>query len=413
MFKFLHAADIHLDSPLRGLDRYEGAPVQEIRGATRRALENLVEVALSEAVGFVVLAGDLYDGDWRDFNTGLFFVKQMARLREAGIPVYAVNGNHDALSRITRSLPLPDNLHVFRTDEATTVRPAGIEAAIHGQSFAQQCTTSDLAKNYPSAVPGIFNLGVLHTSMTGREGHGSYAPCTEACLRDRGYDYWALGHIHQREVLGGNVTIAYPGNIQGRHIRETGPKGCLVVSVDDDFTVDPVFEPLDVLRWEVVRVGLEDAITPPEALDRIGDALREAVDGADGRLVAARVVLGGTTELAGAIAASRRQWVADIRAIAIDIGAERLWVEKVMNETAPLVGRTVEAEDDTPRAEVTSLVAELLAAGAVSDDLKVDFSDLQQKLPTEVAESLRLSDPQWWGEVLGEARTRLLAELKG
>ena len=177
MFKFLHAADIHLDSPLRGLDRYEGAPADQIRGATRRAFENLVEVALREEVALVVLAGDLYDGDWRDFNTGLFFVKQMARLKEAGIPAYAVSGNHDATSRITRRLPLPENVHVFPTGEATTVRLEGVDVAIHGQSFAEQCTTEDLAKNYPAAVSGVFNLGVLHTSMTGRDGHGSYAPC--------------------------------------------------------------------------------------------------------------------------------------------------------------------------------------------------------------------------------------------
>jgi len=105
MFKFLHAADIHLDSPLRGLDRYEGAPSDQIRNATRRALENLVAVAIREQVAFVVLAGDLYDGDWRDFHTGLFFVRQMTRLREAGIRVFGVFGNHDAANRITRTLP--------------------------------------------------------------------------------------------------------------------------------------------------------------------------------------------------------------------------------------------------------------------------------------------------------------------
>ncbi|MBX3426901.1 MAG: DNA repair exonuclease [Pirellulales bacterium] len=413
MFKFLHAADIHLDSPLRGLDRYEGAPADQIRGATRRAFENLVKVALREDVAFVVLAGDLYDGDWRDFNTGLFFVKQMARLKEAGIPVYAVSGNHDATSRITRSLPLPENVHWFPTGEATTVRVVGVDVAIHGQSFAEQCTTDDLAKSYPAALSGVFNLGVLHTSMTGRDGHGSYAPCSEACLRDRGYDYWALGHIHQREVLSGATTIAYPGNIQGRHIRENGPKGCLVVHVNDNLAADPVFQPLDVLRWEVARIGLEDAESLSDAFDRVRDALSQLVEQAEGRLVAVRVVLEGATSLSEAIAAAGRQWVADVRALALDIGAERVWLEKVVNETTSPVDRRAAAEEDTPRAEVASLVEELLVSATAGADIGVDLSDLQLKLPSELADALRTADPDWWRDVLGEARSRLLAELKG
>src|SRR4051794_31829790 len=112
-FTFVHAADIHLDSPLRGLERYEGAPVEHLRSATRRAFERLVQFCLDDAVAFLLLAGDLYDGDWPDYNTGLFFAKQMARLREAGIPVYIVRGNHDAANVITSSLRLPDNVHTF------------------------------------------------------------------------------------------------------------------------------------------------------------------------------------------------------------------------------------------------------------------------------------------------------------
>ncbi|MCB1796433.1 MAG: DNA repair exonuclease, partial [Candidatus Competibacteraceae bacterium] len=107
--RFLHAADLHLDSPLRGLDRYEGAPVDEVRGATRRAFENLIAVARRERVDLVVIAGDLYDGDWPDYNTGLFFIKGVAQLAEEGIPVAIVRGNHDAASRLTKALRLPAN----------------------------------------------------------------------------------------------------------------------------------------------------------------------------------------------------------------------------------------------------------------------------------------------------------------
>ena len=134
MFKFLHAADIHLDSPLLGLERYEGAPVEEIRGATRRALDNLVQLAMDEAVDFVLIAGDLYDGDWRDAGTGLYFVKQMARLREAKIPVYLIAGNHDAQNKMTRELRFPENVTVFSSRRAGTVVIDDLSVAIHGQS---------------------------------------------------------------------------------------------------------------------------------------------------------------------------------------------------------------------------------------------------------------------------------------
>ena len=185
--KFLHAADIHLDSPLRGLDRYEGAPVDEIRNATRRALENLVALAIDEEVDFVILAGDLFDGDWPDFNTGLFFVRQMARLGEKDISVYAVRGNHDAENRFTRKLPWPKNVHFFSSRKPESFPLDGVDVVLHGQSFANRDVQDDLAAAYPSAAPGKINIGVLHTSLDGRVGHASYAPTRLDVLRSRGY----------------------------------------------------------------------------------------------------------------------------------------------------------------------------------------------------------------------------------
>ncbi|HEX6862914.1 MAG TPA: DNA repair exonuclease, partial [Thermoanaerobaculia bacterium] len=191
MFKFLHAADVHLDSPLKGLERYEGAPADEIRGATRRAFDNLVDLAIEEEAAFLLLAGDLYDGDWKDYNTGLFFVSRMRRLEEAGIPVFLISGNHDAASQITRVLRPPGNVKVLATKRPETILLDGLEVAIHGQGFASQSVSEDLAAAYPDAVPQLFNVGLLHTSLDGRPGHASYAPCTLPGLRSKGYQYWA------------------------------------------------------------------------------------------------------------------------------------------------------------------------------------------------------------------------------
>ena len=163
MVSFLHAADLHLDSPLRKLERYEGAPAETLRSATRGALDNLVALALDRAVDFVLIAGDIYDGSWRDYNTGLFFASRMSRLGEADIPVFLIAGNHDAASRMTRSLRLPENVHQFPVDRPDTVRLDRLGVAIHGQGFASPAVKENLAAAYPPAVPGYVNIGLLHT----------------------------------------------------------------------------------------------------------------------------------------------------------------------------------------------------------------------------------------------------------
>ena len=201
MFKFIHAADLHIDSPLKGLDNYEGAPVEEIRGATRRALENLVNLAIEEKVSFVLFAGDIYDGDWPDFNTGLFFIKQMSRLQSKGIKVYMVAGNHDAENKMTKKLPMPKNVYMFSSKKSETVLIDELELAIHGQSFATGYTTENLASGFPASKNNYFNVGLLHTSVDGREGHDDYSPCTLNDLINKGYNYWLWGIFIKEKCL--------------------------------------------------------------------------------------------------------------------------------------------------------------------------------------------------------------------
>ncbi|NUU22496.1 MAG: DNA repair exonuclease, partial [Streptomycetaceae bacterium] len=175
--KLLHAADLHIDSPLRGLSRYPGAPAEEFRSAVRRALENLVDLAVHEGVDAVLLAGDVYDGDWKDYRTGLFFGAQMQRLREADIRVCMVAGNHDAQSKITKELRLPENVHRFSTAQPETKEYEDLGLAVHGQGFAERDVTDNLALAYPKARDGCLNIGLLHTALEGADGHDTYAPC--------------------------------------------------------------------------------------------------------------------------------------------------------------------------------------------------------------------------------------------
>ncbi len=326
--KFIHCADIHLDSPLLGLAQYEGAPVKEVQGATRRALEELVALALAESVDFLVIAGDLYDGDWPDFNTGLFFVKQMARLNEAGIKVFMVRGNHDAESRLTRQLPLPPNVQVMPADRPATFVDEGLGVAVHGQSFARASVTDDLAAAYPRRAADYFNGGLLHTSLTGREGHASYAPCRVDTLIAKGYDYWALGHVHRREIVHRDPWIVFPGNTQGRHVRETGSKGCELVTVTEK-TVRPTHVPLDVLRWEVLELDAEGAEDLDAVQERLYLRLRGLLESAEGRALALRVTVSGRCSAHAELLARSEEIKQGFRALALDATNGAAWLEKV------------------------------------------------------------------------------------
>lgn len=336
-FRFLHAADLHIDSPLRGLSRYEGAPAEQLRNATREAFENLIRLALDERVDFVVLAGDLYDGEWRDYNTGLFFHRQLGLLTRAGIRVVVLHGNHDAANKMTRRLTPPEGVTVFGTRRAETVRFDDLGVALHGQGFVTEKVEDDLAAGYPEPVAGLVNVGVLHTALEGDAQHARYAPCSVASLQTKGYDYWALGHVHQRQVVEREPWIVFPGNVQGRHARETGAKGCMLVEVVDGVVGEPEFHALDVVRWAVVEVDAAGAGTTAELLGRIGDALQAASDAADGRLLAARLRVTGRTTLHGALAADPEGFREEVRAASFAVGGE-VWVEKILVDTAAPVG---------------------------------------------------------------------------
>ncbi len=387
MLKFLHAADVHLDSPLKGLERYEGAPADEIRRACRRALENLVRLAVEESVAFVLIAGDLYDGDRPDQRTGLYFVSQMTELRAANIPVYLVAGNHDAANKVSRTLAMPENVHRFTHRRPETMRLADLGVAIHGQSFAKAAVTDDLAAAYPAAVPGMFNIGLLHTAATGREGHERYAPCTIDGLRSKQYDYWALGHVHQREVLCNDPPIVFPGNLQGRHIRETGPKGCMLVSVDDRHEIDVQPRQFDVFRWEVCRVDATGAETRQDVLDRFRRALGEVITAADGLPLAVRVEIVGPCAAHRQIAAEPRTWTDEIRSAALDTGDGSVWIEKVKTRTSMPVDLQQAAAVEGPLGELVRLVGELRVDPQRLGELLGERLDaLKAKLPAELVE---------------------------
>ena len=412
--KFLHAADLHLDSPLRGLSRYEGAPVEAIRGATRRALDNLVNLCIDEAVDFLLIAGDLYDGDWRDYSTGLFFTSRMAQLQEAGVPVYLIRGNHDAASRITKSLSLPDNVTELATRRPQTVRDESLGIAVHGQGFASRAVTVDLAADYPDAVSDLFNIGLLHTCLDGRAGHDPYAPTSVEVLAGKGYDYWALGHVHAREVISSDPWIVFPGNLQGRHARETGAKGATLVTVDGQRVTGAVHCALDVVRWCVVDVDAASCRDGDEVVEAAASALAACVDAEPDRLIAARVRIVGESAAHRELWADVERFESEIRAAAFALGAEAAWVEKVALETRAPIDLAALRQRDDPVGRLARALAELRDDDRALLGLGEQLTELGNKLPREAREGfdgVRLDDCELLRRAVAEVEQMLLPRL--
>jgi DNA repair protein SbcD/Mre11 len=409
-FRFVHAADLHLDSPLRGLEADPAAPAELIRGATRKALGRLVDFAIRENVDFVLIAGDIYDGDWPDFGTGLFFAAQMRRLTVENIPVFAIRGNHDAANRMTRALRMP-HVTVFGHDKAHTCRLEEIGVAIHGQSFADQAVTDDLSRSYPNPISGLFNIGLLHTSAEGYAAHVRYAPCDLPRLKSHGYDYWALGHVHERQELATDPWIVFPGNLQGRHVGETGPKGASLVTVSDR-RVSVRHHVLDVLRWAHIEVDLEGSTDETEAMIRIQAHLETALRDADPRPLAARLTLTGATHAHAALAGDglREKVLNEAHGLT---GEHRLWLEAVKLRTRP----PRMASDGLPQDNLGRLLAEIDAlATAPPSDLLGDWpAILAAKLQDALPPGHPLHDciAGDLSAILQQARRRLEAALTG
>ena len=382
--RFLHAADIHLDSSLHGLERYEGAPVEEIRSATRRAFANLIELAIEEEVDFVLLVGDLYDGDWKDYNTGLYFVERMGRLREAGIRVFIVAGNHDAASQITKHLRLPDNVTLFSTKKPERVVLEDLNVGIYGQGFATRAVTDDLSEAYPQGDPQLFNIGLLHTCLDGKPDHEPYAPCSVDGLRSKGYQYWALGHVHNREEVSQDPWIVFPGNIQGRHIRELGPKGCTLVTVENREIAEVEHRDLDVMRWSLCELDVSASETIDDIYEQVREGLQSALDAAEGRPVAVRLVLQGACSAHSTLHADRERWTQEYRALATGLGGAGVWLEKVSIKTRPSISVDEVLERDDALSGLLRAIRDMELDATALDDLTDDISTLRQKLPAEL-----------------------------
>ncbi len=333
-FTFLHAADLHLGSPLKGLSLRDPHLAEKIGSASREAFEALIDRALEEKIAFAIFAGDIFDGDWRDASIALFFNRQIARLSRAGVPLFLLKGNHDAESVVSKSVALPELARQFSASRPETFEISELRTALHGQGFSDRVESGNLAQNYPPPKNGWFNVGVLHSSLDGRPGHAAYAPCSLDDLRVKNYDYWALGHVHAYEVVSRDPTIVYPGNLQGRSIRECGAKGAVLVDVEDGAIAG--LRRLIVDRARFARIEFDAGQYDNLRELFRGVAERAAAEGeqAGGRLLSLRIVLQGATALHPALAADPAR-LRDEAEAALQHAGEMIVLEKLEVATRP------------------------------------------------------------------------------
>lgn len=403
--KLLHSADLHLDSPMRGLVAYDSAPIDQLRLATRVALGNLVDAAVEEQVDAVLLAGDIFDGDWPHYGTGVHFVSEMGRLREAGIPVVIVTGNHDAESKLTKSLRLPGNVRMLDTRKPQTVTFENIGLAVHGQGYAMPAVLDDLSIGYPAPAAGMLNVGLLHTSADGRPGHERYAPCSVSALAQRGYDYWALGHVHHREVLHADPPIVFPGNVQGRGLRETGPKGATLIELREDGTISFEHRVLDCVRWDLITVDAAGCADRDAVCERVAHAVRQSAGDAGDRLLAARVKIAGMTDAHRALVADVERLRYEVIAAAADVAAQQVWIESVALDTT--ASHELAHGGDDAVGELIQELEELSSEDGSIGELLAPLAPLADALPASVLANFDPRDAETVRELMADVSRSL------
>ena len=373
--KFIHASDLHLDSPFCGLDNYEESPKEMIRSATRDAVKRMVDLAIKEKVTFIVLSGDLADGDWKDSQTMLWLTTQFRRLLECDIMVYTIRGNHDAQNNLSKYITQLENVKEF-PDKPTTFINTENKYAIHGQSYPSREVNENLVKEYPAAMDDIFNIGILHTNLTGSTEHDNYAPTSLDELKSKNYEYWALGHVHKRQIVHEYPHIVYPGNTQGRNIRETGEKGCYLVNVDDDHVSNIDFVPLQVVKWEKLDIKSEPEDDVYALIKKVNSGLSKLVSGNEEYLTVVRITIHGPNREHGRL--EKPTEIEEFKNFIRDYANSSpnpIWIEKIKLELKAPIDIEALKNSDTLLGDLLRLTGEIggdpeQLRDLISDDIK-------------------------------------------
>ncbi|HEX7055614.1 MAG TPA: DNA repair exonuclease [Bacilli bacterium] len=355
-FRFLHCADLHLDTPFKGMSAVPDAIRQAIKNSTFAALQNVTQIALSENVDFVLIAGDLFDAAERSLRAQLFLRRELEKLSAAGIFVCIVHGNHDPENGGKAELAWPERVHFFSSDKPETLRlpnRRGQDAAlVTGMSYGQKAVTENLAERFIPADSALYKIALLHANVDGDPAHDNYAPCSLSTLKQSGFDYWALGHIHARKVLHKQPYAVYPGNIQGRSVRELGPKGCYVANVTELGETSLTFHETDAIRFFCAEIPLDTLATEQDLQDELQRRMADIREQAEGRHAVVRFCFSGRTPLYRKLRNPTflPDLLAELRGEEERAFTESnlpfVWIESVDDESAPPVDLAALARQD-------------------------------------------------------------------
>ena len=338
----------------------------------------------------------------------------MTKLREAGIQALLIAGHHDAASQLTRHLRLPDNVTLFPVAAPQSVLLEHVGVVVHGQGFPSRAVTQDLSARYPKPIPHLFNIGLLHTSVDGRDGHEPYAPCTTNGLVSKDYDYWALGHVHTREVIHQDPWILFPGNMQGRHVRKCGSKGCTLVTVQGNQVISATPRDLDVLRWSVCEVDVSGARTGDDVVDHLRRTLGRELTASDGRPLAVRIQLLGACQAYSELSLNPDRWTNEIRATATDLSNGTIWIEQVRLHTRTELDLDQVLARDDALSDLLRVLLHWDTDEAFLGEVTKEFCDLYRKLPPELRTGdgmMDLEQPQALRQVVEDVKHLLFARL--
>ncbi|WP_374818898.1 metallophosphoesterase family protein [Brucella grignonensis] len=382
-FRFIHTADLHLDSPLRSLAMRNSHLAELIGDATRQALIAIVDLCIDEQVDALLIAGDLYDGDQTSMKTARFLASQVQRLHEAGIATFIIRGNHDAMSRITQELILPPSVTRFggRADAISLTR-GDLDLSIHGLSFAKPQAPESLLKKYNRPTPDTINIGVMHTSLAGAPGHDLYAPCKVVDLHGWGFDYWALGHVHVRTQHDGDRMVIMPGMPQGRDINEAGEKTVTLVTVNDDRSLTIEERATSIAQFERIPVDLSSATTWREAAELIEHGIGVARDRTRSPHLVGRLRLTGATPLSWQLRRDRDLLLAETEQRAE--GLRKTWIEKIEIATTAPLNTPAGGPTADPILELGELMrSDIIRQHGVREAVRDLVKELRDDLPPE------------------------------
>ena len=416
-FRFIHAADLHLDTPFQGVAGPAPEVATALYEASLQAWDNVVDLAIEREAAFVLIAGDIYDGAERGVRAQLRFLSGLRRLDTAGIQAFVVFGNHDPLDGWSAIRELPSNVVEFGPEEVAshTFAVEGTSVCVHGISYATQDTQENLARRFKADPAAALNIGLLHTMVGSIAEHLSYAPCTLTDLDAAHMDYWALGHVHKQMFLReGGPWVAYSGDTQGRSPKpsETGPKGVLVAEVAGSVIESVGFETVDVVRFLHCQVDIQDAVDVGWLESRIVELVDERRRAGDGRSLLVRVVLEGR----GAIAADlhREGTVPELVTRLRDVYSGRepfVWIESLKDRSRGLLDLDELRKGDGFRSVLLRYSDALVADPGQAEKLLRDACDKLNR-PVPVARALRDLEDEDPAGLLSEARDLALDELE-